>query len=211
MAMTEWAIRGSEIVSCNCDYSCPCQFNALPTNGDCRATVAVHIDKGHHGNVKLDGLTIAATVAWPGAIHMGKGHIQPIVDERADTAQREALLKIMSGQDTEPGATFFQVFATTYEKILDPMFKRIDYKADLESREGRISVPGVVEVSTKPIKNPVTGMEHRVRINLPHGFEYDVAEVASGTTKSDGPIKLDIENGHAHLAVINMTGKGVVH
>jgi hypothetical protein len=41
--------------------------------------------------VKLDGLRIAATAAWPGAIHMGHGEILPIVDERATPEQREAL------------------------------------------------------------------------------------------------------------------------
>jgi hypothetical protein len=209
--MTEWMIKGTEIVTCNCDYSCPCQFNALPTNGNCHASLAVHIEEGHHGSVKLDGLTIAATVAWPGAIHMGKGVIQPIVDERASEAQRQALLKIMSGEDTEPGATFFQVFSATYEKVLDPMFKRIDYTADIDGRRGRYSVPGVVEVSAAPILNPVTGMEHRVRVTLPQGFEYHEAEFASGTLKSDAPIKLDSANTHAHLARIHMTGTGVVH
>ena len=69
MTMTEWMIKGTDFTVCNCDFSCPCQFNALPTHGDCRAAVAVHIEEGHHGDVKLDGLTFAATVAWPGPIH----------------------------------------------------------------------------------------------------------------------------------------------
>ena len=102
MAHTDWMIRGPEIASCNCSYGCPCQFNALPTDGTCRAAVGIQIDKGHYGKVKLDGLRLAATAAWPGPIHMGHGEIQPIVDERATPEQREALLKIMSGQDTEP-------------------------------------------------------------------------------------------------------------
>ena len=33
MAHTDWMIRGPEIASCNCSYGCPCQFNALPTDG----------------------------------------------------------------------------------------------------------------------------------------------------------------------------------
>jgi hypothetical protein len=211
MPMTEWMIEGKEITSCNCDFSCPCQFNAPPTHGDCQATLAVHIDKGHYGNVKLDGLTIAATVAWPGPIHMGHGVIQPIVDERATDEQRQALLKIMSGEDTEPGATVFQVFATTYEKVHDPMFKKIDFSVDIENRKAHFSVPGVVDTKVTPILNPVTGAEHRVRVTLPHGFEYHEAEYASATFKSDAPIKLDFQNTHAHLAKIHMTGKGVVH
>ena len=101
MSFTEWMISGPEISSCNCAYGCPCQFNALPTDGTCRAAVGMQITKGHYGKVKLDGLRWAATAAWPGPIHMGHGEILPIVDERATPEQREALLKIMSGQDTE--------------------------------------------------------------------------------------------------------------
>ena len=117
----------------------------------------------------------------------------------------------MSGQDTEPGATIFQVFSTTYEKVLDPVFKRIEFSADIDARKGKVSIPGIVETSASPILNPVTGQEHRVRVTLPHGFEYHEAEYASGTTKSAAPIKLDIDNAHAHFARIHMTGKGVVH
>ncbi len=34
----------------------------------------------------------------------------------------------MSGQDTEPGATFFQVFATTFETFHEPVFAPIDFE-----------------------------------------------------------------------------------
>src|ERR1044071_9681527 len=119
MAGANWTIKGLEFVHCNCAYGCPCQFNARPTHGDCHAVLAVAIEQGHHSETKLDGLKIAAVVSWPRAIHEGHGTIQPIVDERATSQQRQALLRIMSGQDTEPGATIFQVFSTTYEKIDD--------------------------------------------------------------------------------------------
>ncbi len=210
MTHTDWMIRGSEIASCNCDYGCPCQFNAAPTNGNCRAAVGIEIETGHYGKVKLDGLRVAATAAWPGPIHLGHGEIQPIVDERATPEQREALLKIMSGQDTEPGATFFQVFVSMCDKIHPPMFKKIDYSADLDSCDGHISVPGVVEVKTEAIRNPMTGNAHHARVSLRQGFEYLDAEYASGTITSAGPIALSSADKHAHLAKLHMTGQGLV-
>jgi hypothetical protein len=30
VAMIKWEIKGREFGNCNCDYGCPCQFNALP-------------------------------------------------------------------------------------------------------------------------------------------------------------------------------------
>ncbi len=41
-AMTDvkWTIKGREFIHCNCAYGCPCQFNALPTRGNCQAASA---------------------------------------------------------------------------------------------------------------------------------------------------------------------------
>ena len=210
MPDTEWTIEGREFVHCNCAYGCPCQFNARPTYGNCHAVLGVAIDSGHHGDTRLDGLRIAAVVAWPGAIHEGRGHIVPIVDERATPEQREALLRIMSGEDTEPGATFFQVFSTTYEKVHDPVFAPIEVEVDVDARTARIEVPGMIDARGEPILNPVTGNPHRARIDLPAGFEYAQAEVGRGWAKTSGPIEHDLKDSHAHFAPLRMNQSGVI-
>src|SRR5690349_15404953 len=83
MPDVNWRIRAREFTNCNCAYGCPCQFNALPTYGDCKAVVALAISEGHHGNTRLDGLNTVAVLAWPGPIHKGSGEALIIVDERA--------------------------------------------------------------------------------------------------------------------------------
>src|SRR5688572_22620803 len=142
---TPWFIKAREFVHCNCAYGCPCQFNALPTHGHCQAVAALQIEEGRHGETDLSGTRIGMIVAWPGPIHEGKGHVVPIVDESADEAQREALLRIMSGLDTVPGATFFQVFATTYEKVHEPVFAPIDLAVDIDGRRARLRVPDWID------------------------------------------------------------------
>jgi hypothetical protein len=208
--MTPWEIQGSELINCNCSYGCPCQFNALPSKGFCEAMGAISIDKGHYGDVSLDGVKIAVVFHWPGPIHEGHGKCQPIVDERATPAQRDAVLKIMTGQDTEPFATMFSVFASTLEQAFDPIFTRIDYEVDVDARRGRIHAEGVFDVSGEPIRNPVTGNEHRARIDLPHGFEYELAEIGSGTSKSQGNIALELKNSYAQFARLHMNNKGPI-
>jgi hypothetical protein len=136
--------------------------------------------------------------------------VVPIVDERATPEQREALLRIMSGLDTEPGATFFQVFSTTYEKVHDPVFAPIEFDVDVEGRTARLQVPGVIDARGEPIRNPITGDDHHARIELPHGFEYAVAEIGHGWATTSGAIALKIEDAHAHFADLHMTGAGVV-
>ena len=68
--------RGHRILTCNCDWGCPCQFNARPTHGDCRAAGAFKIGTGQFGDTPLDGVIFAWLFAWPGAIHEGKGEGQ---------------------------------------------------------------------------------------------------------------------------------------
>lgn len=208
--MIKWEIKGRELATCNCDTGCPCQFNSLPTNGDCSAIVGIQIDQGRFGDVKLDGVRAIGILSWPGAIHEGRGKALIIVDEKANDAQREAMLKILSGQETEPGATIFNVFAATLEQVFDPVFKPIDMEIDVERRKGGFKVSGLVDASASPILNPITGQEHRARIDLPQGFEYRVAEIAKGRSKSSGPLPLSFTDTHAHFCKLHMTQSGVV-
>ena len=209
--MTPWEIDALELANCNCAFGCPCQFLSPPTHGHCEAAVGFHINKGHHGEVSLDGLNVAFTASWPGAIHQGNGTIQLIVDDRASPEQRKALESIFSGGDTEDMATVFWIFDKMSPNRLETLTKPIDISIDMAARRGHIRVPGVFETTAEPIRNPVTGAEVRARINLPAGFEFRQAEVATGTTSTSGAISLPNNKGtHVHFCRVYMNGKGVI-
>jgi hypothetical protein len=208
--MTSWEIQGRELINCNCSYGCPCQFNASPTKGFCEAVGWFLIEKGHYGDVRLDGLAFGMALKWPGPIHEGQGKCQPFLDARADEAQREALLKIMSGQDTDPFATVFAVFATTFEMVHEPIFASFDLAIDVEARKGRVRFADIAATQAEPIRNPITGAEHRVRIDLPHGFEYELAEIGSGTSAASGNVQISLDDSYAQLAYIHMNNHGLV-
>jgi len=207
----EWRIKGTELANCNCAYGCPCQFNALPTHGDCRAAVAFEIEEGRFGAVRLDGLRSALLLRWPGAVHEGNGTMQVIIDERADAAQRDALFKIMTGAETDDMATMWWVYSAMCPNKLEPLFRPIEYEVDVDARRGHFRVPGIVETVGEPIRNPVTGAEHRVRIDLMGGFEYLVAEMGSASTKATAAIALEgLENTYAQFARLHLSNKGIV-
>ena len=210
MADVTWMINAREFANCNCSYGCPCQFNALPTLGHCRAVVGIQIDSGHHGDTPLDGLKVAGIFKWPGPIHEGKGEAAVVIDERATEAQRNALLRILSGQDTEPGATIFNVFASTLEKLHDPIISKIDFEVDVDGRRARLLVPGVIETRGEPILNPVTGGEHRVRIDMVDGFEYKLAEIGRGWSKTSGPIAYELDDSYGQFAHLHLNQNGIV-
>jgi hypothetical protein len=208
--MIDWELQATEFINCNCDYGCPCQFMALPTYENCQAIAAYQINKGHFGDVKLDGLKVVGVFAWPKAIHEGEGRAFLIIDERASEAQREALLSILSGENTEPGKTIWNVFAATFTEVLPPEFKPIDIAIDVDGRTGKVTVDGFVEMEGEPIRNPVTGAEHRARIDLPDGFEYSIAEIGSGSSKARGPIAVEFDASYGQFAHIHLNNQGIV-
>ena len=210
MAYTEWSMQGFEVANCNCNWGCPCQFNQLPTHGDCRAYTFVQIDQGHYGDVPLNGLRWGFVAAWPGPIHKGNGRFLTVVDERADTRQRAALETISHGKDTEPGAVVWAVFATAITEFLPTVAKPIEMTADIENRTAEVRVAGLLDGRVAPILNPITKKPHRARVTLPYGFEYTDAEFASGDATVGGDIPLDFHGTHAHLARIHWTTHGVV-
>ena len=209
MAHANWRLEGEWIKNCSCAYGCPCDFNAPPTAGWCKGLVGMRISQGHFENTSLDGLCFFVTVHFPGALHEGNGQAQPIIDERASPAQREALFKILSGENSAEG-TLFQIFSLIVTKMHDPIFAPIDFSFDKSARVARVRIPGVLETEVEPIKNPVTGLPHRVQVVMPEGFEHIEAEIASSNIRSTGAIQFETQGRHSSLAHVKHTPEGVV-
>ena len=206
---TEWEIHGWAFGNCNCDYSCPCQFEALPTQGHCQGTGFFQIDEGHFGDTPLAGLKMGAIYAWPGPIHEGKGKCQIFVDSTANDAQREALLKISLGQEAEEFSNIFTVFAAMCDEIYDPIFTEMEFEMDMESRTAKCTAHGVCEASGEPMIG-VAGNKHRAQIHLPEGLEYRVAEVGRGRCQVRGNIELELDDGYAQFNEIHLNRYGVI-
>jgi hypothetical protein len=196
---TKWHIAGEECGSCNCAWGCPCQFNALPTHGRCEGIGAFQIQDGHFGDTRLDGVRFAGIYWWPGPIHEGNGTRQCIVDEQATPDQRAAVQALVSGS---AGGAFFEIFAAVCPNVIETIVAPITFQSDRDRRQATLLIPGVVESHIEPIKNPVTGEEHRARIVLPNGFEYKEAEVGNTThvrVQSTAPLNYEHTNTYAQL------------
>lgn len=208
MPHTDWRLEGEWLKSCSCAYGCPCDFNANPTQGDCKGFLGMRITKGHFDGTSLDGLSFFVTVAFPGPLHEGNGQAQPIIDERASAEQREALFKIMSGQNSAEG-TLFQIFSLIVSKMHDPIFAPIQFRFDRDARRAQLVIPGVLETEVEPIKNPVTGADHRIQVVMPEGFEHRLGEIASSDIRSTGAIRFETKGMHSTLAHVVQTPQGV--
>src|SRR5262249_29880288 len=164
--------------------------------------VGVRIKDGHYNQTPLAGVSCAAAYWWPGPIHEGNGIVQLVIDERATASQRQAIAAIYSGKE---GGTLFEIFASVVSKELDPIYVPIEFEMNADKRIGTLKVKGLGEFRVTPIKNPVTGEEHRARIDLPNGFEYKQAEVANceSMKAAVGDKKISSQNSHAHFASVS--------
>ena len=116
----------------------------------------------------------------------------------------------MTGGDTDPFATVFAVFASTIQNMHEPRFLPIAFDVDVEGRRGRLRIPGHVEMDGEPIRSLVDGSEMRAQIRLPDGFEYEVAEVGSGTSRSITPMTLENTASYGQFAHLHLDSHGVV-
>ena len=94
--------------------------------------------------------------------------------------------------------------------VHDPLYADIQFDVDIEARQAELKVPNLVEMTGEPIRTPVTGAEHRARIELPNGFEYTVAEMGSGTSTARGAVPMELSNSYGQFAHLYLSTHGVI-
>jgi hypothetical protein len=158
-----WRLNGNVLIACNCDWGCPCNFNARPSRGHCEGGWIWLIEHGHVGDVRLDGLGLAVFSDWPAAIHEGGGRAAAYLDDRADEAQRSALTRVLQGELGGP----WGIFRKTYE-LAGPSVARFD--VHVAAHASRATIGNAVELELQAIRNPVTQAETHPEIVLPEGL-----------------------------------------
>lgn len=211
MAYTDWYVEGDAFGNCNCGYACPCQFEELPTHGHCRGFEVLNITKGHFAKTDLTGSKAALIYAWPGPIFEGGGEMQVIIDPSASDAQRSALETVFHGEETEEMATHWYVFRAMCKTVHETLYLPIDFETDMEGRKAKVAIGDVLKSTGKPIQAPHGGGPHRVRIDIPGGIEFTLAEIGSASTKADAAIKLDLNDSFGQWHVMKHGPSGVAH
>ena len=144
--MTQWSLAGTYFETCNCEAACPCVFTSPPTQGDCTALVAWHINKGRFGEVALDGLNVALAVHAPGTMVQTKWKVAAYFDDNASDAQNEALHAIFSGKAGGHPA----VLASFIGEIVGAKNVPMRYRAD--GKNSSLSIPGIAEAEIEALE-----------------------------------------------------------
>jgi hypothetical protein len=200
-----WTLKADYVESCNCSYGCPCNFTGFPSNGFCSALVGYHIRQGKYGVVKLDDLDVVDVYSWPRAIHEGNGTHQIFITNKAtQQEQKDAMINIFSGK--AKGNGHFALFASTVKYHLDPQF--VDVHMNIDGRRSSFSVPGIIDVKLENFINPVTGDEQDIKIQLPKGFIWKLAD--SAKTKlmriSTSSLNFDHSGKNAFYSIVDFKG-----
>jgi hypothetical protein len=209
MANPDWNANGEYFEIYTCDYLCPClssNLTAPPTKGDCAFAFAFRVDRGHFGDVVLDGLCFALAGVAPGPMGAGNWRVGLIVDERADAAQEQAISAIVSGQAGGPLASL----APLISSFLGVEKKSIRFEKDALRRS--VSIPGMLDQAVEGVPSPTVPGEPLVIDNSIHPVNKRVALArATRSVMSAFGVRMNETSGrnNGHFAPFSWTGTAV--
>lgn len=165
--MTQWNFEADYFTACNCDWGCPCNFNARPTEGRCMGWGAWNIRNGRFAEVPLDGLRFALYYKFPGLVEEGQGSACLYIDSSASPQQHQALQAIGTGQ---AGGGIFELFGTQLVSQWLPT-KQAPIEFEFSDGQGRVRIEGFAEAESELLSYP-DGSVIEPWVDLPHGIEY---------------------------------------
>ncbi len=205
--MHAWSFEADYFTACNCDWGCPCNFNAKSSEGRCMGWGVWSISSGKFGDTSLDGTRFALYYSFPGEVADGQGAACAYVDTGANKDQRRALELIGTGK---AGGGIFALFgdvlvnnwlATKFVPIL----------VEIDDGVGKVRVEGHGEAETELLGYP-DGTVIRPVEELPHGIEFKRALMTNSKRWwwRDDDLLASYRNKYGAVAKVKFTQDGCV-
>ena len=137
-------MKGDYFENCNCEVLCPCVVQggpAIPTEGHCEVAFAFHTAEGDYNGIALNGLNFVVTAHTPGNTGEGNWTMAAYVDQQANSEQRQAIARILSGDVGGPAGQWMALTSN----FLGIKYSPITYEAEGHTR--RISIPEIIDFS----------------------------------------------------------------
>lgn len=198
-----YRVKAESVEACNCSHGCNCQFAGFPNEGRCEFIIGYDVKDGHFGNISLNGVRAVIAAKYPNAIHEGNGHVVLFIDEKATEQQADAVVSILSGK---MGGMPWEALAGTIKRFEGPVRKPVEIT--VAGERSSVRVPGAIDLSLTPLKDPVTGAEKEVHIVYPKGgFFWNDAAVATThmMRAAHGDFHLEWPGRYASAAEVNWT------
>jgi hypothetical protein len=202
----QWEFEADYFTCCNCDWGCPCTFNARPTQGNCNGVGAWRIRRGKFGDTPLGGVTFVGAYFFPGLIEEGNGRARVYVDLAATSDQRAAIEAITSGNH---GGGIFEVLGGLVAEFYPLKLARIELR--IESPRASLRIEDILEAESEALAYP-DGTVIVPRYDLPHGIEYKTA-LATNAKRwwiRDEQLLGVYEGKYAAVTAVKFTNEGCV-
>jgi hypothetical protein len=162
----EWKIKGGWFDVCRCNVPCPCSWAQPPDDGYCEGILFWHIEQGHYGKVRLDGLNVAMVAAFKGNVWDKATDFYDAIfmDERADAAQRDALQLVFGGRAGGWPKRFGELVAGEHKGFA---FAPIRFEIAPDLSWWRAEVPGYAVAAAEALRGPTSNGKNPEVRNLP--------------------------------------------
>ena len=167
-------LKGTLLGACNCDWGCPCNFEAPPSPGFCEGMYVWHLERGHYAGATVDGSTFIMYNKFPGAVHEGNATTVVMIDEQVPLERRPVIESLI--QEVAP----FSIFMDLTSNFLG--FRYVPINLRLEGIRSGLTIPDIFELQLAPMNNPVTGDDELATLSKPTGFTSTVQELCSAET-----------------------------
>lgn len=131
----DFEVEGIAFTECQCTaYACPCRSNGHPTHGSCHAADFVFIQRGHYGNVKLDGLK---AVQAGNLVDVNPDQTSSVmyIDEKTTPEQRAAFVSMWN----------FMLSHWGEHKIDKVKVVPIQFAESPDKTQYTLTIPGILE------------------------------------------------------------------
>ena len=150
--MANYDITGSLLEACSCSAPCPCWIGEDPHGGKCDAFLAYRIDKGSIKGVDCGGVAFAIVALVPGNILKGNWKVAVYMSDKAQAAQKQAILDAWTGKLGGPVADL----ASLVGEVLG--VEQVPITFDVQAGKGRLKIGQTIEAELSPFKG-ATGKE----------------------------------------------------
>ena len=205
-ARPAWAISGDYLESCNCDAICPCRriggrSGERSTHGVCLGALCWAIAEGHLGDVDLAGLGAVIVSRYSDDEPGSPWTYFLYVDERGSAGQREAVARILTGEE---GGTPERQFPWVFKQSRLLGWRPAPIEIDRTPRRGWFRAGDQVTVR---IREPVADQEP-VTCVIP-GHDRDGIELYADVLRVDeGPLSFELSGSCAYQSTFAYSSDG---
>jgi hypothetical protein len=184
-------LEGRLLEVCTCKILCPCWVGEDPDFGTCDGVLAWHMDKGSIDGVDVAGRTFVILAHIPGNILKGNWRVRVYVDDGASDDQKNALLKVWTGQAGGPIADLAKL-----DGSVDAV-EQVPITFDIQGANGTLKVGQAIGATLAPFQGATgkpTAMLDTIFTTIPGSPAY-VGKAENYTANAPGfDVKLQGHN-----------------